>query len=254
MNFKLIALSCLTILFTFTSFSQLNEVDSRGRKQGKWAKKYEGKNVFIYIGEFKDDKPVGTFTYYYPSNKVRAVIIHTPNSDRSEAYMYHENKNLLAFGIYRDTLKDSTWINYGPSGRLSFKENYKKGVLHGEKTIYYVPELKEDKSLVMAKQFNYVNGVLDGDVKEYFDDGKIKMTGTFRDGNYNGRVLKYHPNGKLMTEERWKYAVKHGWWKTYTNTGKEIGKKYYYKGKELKGKALTAHMQDLKARGIGANE
>lgn len=254
MNFKVIFSFVLAIAFITTSAAQLNELDSRGRKQGKWAKQYENKKVFVYIGEFKDDKPIGTFTYYYPSNKVRAIIIHDDNSDRSECYMYHENKNLLAFGIYRDTLKDSTWTHYGPSGRLSFKENYSKGILDGEKTIFYVPELKQDKSLVMAKQFNYRNGVLHGETKEYFNDGKIKMTGTYRDGNFDGLVKKYHPNGQLMMEERWKYAVKHGWWKTYTNTGKEIGKKYYYKGKELKGKVLEAHMQDLKARGINAND
>ena len=40
---------------------EYNKVDSQGRKQGEWRKVHEGKNVYEYKGQFKNDKPVGEF-------------------------------------------------------------------------------------------------------------------------------------------------------------------------------------------------
>ena len=61
---KIIFTSIFSI-FTFFLFSQdLNKTDANGKKQGDWKKYYE--NGFVrYQGQFKDDKPVGTFNYYY---------------------------------------------------------------------------------------------------------------------------------------------------------------------------------------------
>ncbi|MGJ8661293.1 MAG: hypothetical protein ACSHXL_04590, partial [Bacteroidota bacterium] len=59
---------CLVV--SNTVFSQLNVTDKQGRKQGNWQKAYPKSSALEYKGTFKDNKPVGVFTYYYPSNKV----------------------------------------------------------------------------------------------------------------------------------------------------------------------------------------
>ena len=70
-------LMALILVFTSgLSIAQLNQTDSKGRKQGEWAKTYPKSRVYQYKGQFKDDKPIGTFTYYYESGKVKAVIKH----------------------------------------------------------------------------------------------------------------------------------------------------------------------------------
>ena len=58
----------LFILCVNFSIAQ-NSVDARGKKQGVWEKKLPQSNVVDYIGQFKDDIPIGTFIYYFPSGK-----------------------------------------------------------------------------------------------------------------------------------------------------------------------------------------
>lgn len=241
------------IALPITLFAQENKVDGQGRKQGEWVKYYERSNVPKYTGQFKDDKPVGKFIYYYPSSKIKGIVIHDENSPRSEAYFYHENKNLLAFGIYQNQQKDSVWTHYGPSGRISFKETYKNDVLHGKRITYYVPELIHDKTVEVMREAIYENGRLQGPVVEYFPGGVKKLEGTYDEGRFDGVAKRYHPNGELMIFERWKNRVKHGWWVAYDETGKETGRTYYYEGSKVEGKELKDMMARFKEKGINPN-
>lgn len=242
------------ITLPLTFLAQENQVDSQGRKQGEWVKYFERSRVPKYTGQFKDDKPVGKFVYYYPSNKVKSIVEHDENSPRSEAYFYHENKNILAFGIYKNQEKDSVWTHYGPSGRISFRETYKNGVLHGKRITYYVPEIEHDKTVEVMREAIYENGRLNGPVVEYFPGGTKKLEGKYNDGRFEGVAKRYHPNGRLMIMERWKNRRKHGWWVSYDKTGKETGRTYYYKGKKVEGKELEKMMKRFKEEGVNPND
>lgn len=246
--------SWITFIFSFLVFGlvgQLNQTDARGRKQGEWKKYHPSSNVPAYVGQFKDDKPIGTFTYYYPSNKVKAVITHAENG-RSEAYMYHENKKLMAHGIYHHQKKDSVWTHYSPNGRLSFRETYKNDILNGIRTVYYVTGVPDDVTVIMSEQ-TFVNGRLNGPTKEYFPDGVKKLEGNYKEGRFEGVVKRYHPGGEIHILERWKDGDKHGWWVTYDAMGKEMGKRYFWKGETLEGDELKKHLQNLKEKGINPN-
>lgn len=244
----------LLISFSFDVITQVNQIDAAGRKHGKWVKKYEKSTVPRYTGQFVHGEPVGKFVYYYPSNKVKTIIIHNDESDRAEAYFYHENKTLLAFGIYRSQEKDSVWTHYRPTGDLSFKETYKNGKLHGLKTTYYGPEVTPGKQIVILRKTMFANGRAHGEVVEYFPDGTVKMRGSYNRGVFDGQVKRYHPNGKIMMLERWKGRQKHGWWITYDTSGKEKGRAYFRHGKRLEGAKLETYMQELKEKGINPNE
>lgn len=245
------------VFFTFHSLAQLNQVDAQGRKQGEWVQYFDGAeygHIVRYKGQFKNDKPIGRFVYYYPSKKVRAVINHDENSSRSEAYFYHENESLAAHGIYRNGLKDSVWTNFLPSGHYSSSETYNNDVLHGEKIIYYGPEVAVEKQRIILRKSNYENGRLNGEFIEYFPDGVVKAKGRYKEGVLDGLVMRYHPNGKPMFEERWKYRKKHGLWKTFDESGAEAGRKYYNRGVEIEGKELEIYLQKLKEQGKSPNE
>ena len=239
---------------TATTFAQLNQVDSKGRKQGEWAKTYPDSRVYQYRGQFKDDKPVGTFTYFYPSQKVKAIIKHQENSNRSVAYFYHENKEVMSYGIFRDMKKDSVWLNFAPSGRISNKETYKMDSLDGLKTVYFLPESLEDKRIIVAGEYLYKNGTLDGPFKEYFDVGTLKREGAYLNGRKQGVWITYEPTGKKLMLERYKNGVKHGWFEAYENSEAPANKVYYYYGQELHGDRLKKIMDQFKASGKNPNE
>jgi antitoxin component YwqK of YwqJK toxin-antitoxin module len=244
----------LAFLFssTYVLSQDLNQVDNQGRKQGKWVVLYEKSRVPQYEGQFKDGKPYGKFTYYYPSKKVKAIMQFEGIISRS--LMYEEDGTLMAFGKYVNKEKDSVWTHFAPSGHVSYKETYVKGQLDGKKTIYYIPEDKSQKNQQIAQEFHYSKGKLEGEVREYFPSGVLKTEGKYVNENYEGTVKKYHPNGKLMFLERYKNNWKHGWHIGYDENGKETGRRYYWHGKELKGDKLKAHLMQLKEEGRNPNE
>ena len=101
-------INTLFVVFSMSiCFGQINQVDAKGKKQGPWEKTYPDSKVYMYKGQFKNDRPVDKFVYFYPSSKVKAVINHDVTTGRSEAYYYHENQALMSFGIYRNLKKDS---------------------------------------------------------------------------------------------------------------------------------------------------
>lgn len=248
------SLVTLILFCQLVTFSQINQVDKDGKKQGEWKKNYPQSKAFEYVGQFKDDQPIGTFYYYYPSSKKKAIIKHDPKTKRSEAVMYHESGVILATGIYRNQLKDSVWSYYGPSGRLSYKETFKNGKLNGTKTIYFVPEDPNDKSQHISRIENYKDSLLDGEFKEFFDFGGLKYSGYYVKGKKNGKHITNHLNGKTMFIELYKDGIKHGWSIGYSEAGAETGRRYYLKGRELVGKELDVYIKHCKEKGINMNE
>lgn len=236
-----------------TLFAQVNQVDSKGRKQGKWEKVYPGTRIYVYRGEFKDDKPIGTFVYFYKSGKSKAVIEHS-NTSRSFGYFYHETGGVMSYGRYTNLKKDSIWDTWDKIGRLSSRAEYENDSLHGMKVVYYLPSEQGDKSQRPMTIYNYNNGALHGEFKEYFDTGKLKNTGSYENNKKVGVWESYHVDGGKMTSQRYKGGVRHGWCIGYDKTGKEEGKKYFYYGRLLEGKELKKKMSELKRLGINPNE
>ncbi|MES2800498.1 MAG: hypothetical protein V4638_10820 [Bacteroidota bacterium] len=241
------------LLLGISVFGQLNQTDAKGKKQGAWEKAYPKSKILEYKGQFKDGKPVGTFTYFYSSGNVKAIVKHGEGTNRSSAYFYHENRSLMSHGIYRDMKKDSIWLNFTPAGRLSSSETYKNDVLEGKMIVYYIPETMENTSKLISAVYNYKAGLRSGEAIEYFESGTIKSKGMYEDNKKVGVWDTFHSNGKKMMMERYKKGVHHGWHFAYDEAGKETGKKYFYYGEVLEGKKLEEKMRQMKELGINPN-
>ncbi|MFA5573866.1 MAG: hypothetical protein WC994_02300 [Brumimicrobium sp.] len=250
-----ISLLTLTLLFGLNDviFSQINQVDAKGRKQGEWVKYYTERDysdVIRYKGNFKNGKPVGKFVYYYPTREIRAVIVHKEGSNRSEAFLYHHNEKLAAHGIYINGKKDSIWTNFTPNGFFSSEESYKNDKLHGKKIVYYGEEVTITKRKLKLRVDNYNEGQLDGESVEYYPDGKVKYKVTYKNNKKVGKAFLYHPNGQVEVEEYWKEGKKHGLWKLFDVNAKEIGRRYFRNGSTVEGKALEKYLKELKEKGL----
>lgn len=226
-------------------FTQINKTDANGKKQGEWRKAYEGNTVYRWVGQFKDDKPIGKFVYYYQSGDVEAVIMFWPDGKTGYSQMYHESGYLMAKGKYINQQKDSTWIYFDDRGIVSSQEDYKNGKLHGLQVVYYEPV---NGKYLVASYTTWKDGLRHGDFKKYHPNMQLESEGTYVDGNLHGTVKYYYANGKYMRIERYQYAVKHGYWIFYNDKGVQEGYKLYWEGVQLKGEALAKKEAELKAQ------
>jgi len=109
----LLLLFLLQVLFPFAQTT-----DANGKKQGYWKKKDETGNHLLYEGEFKDNKPVGRFKYYYPNDSVRAIMNFKQEGKVAYAKLFHSTGKRMGEGKYIQEIKDSVWTYYDESGTL----------------------------------------------------------------------------------------------------------------------------------------
>ena len=122
-------------------------------------------------------------------------------------------------------------------------ENYKKGVLHGKRTVFYVPENLRDTTNRVSQMSNYKDGVRDGGFIEYFDNGVLKHSSNYEKGKCVGDALSYHPNGKLMIKDTFLNGAKEGWCYAFNEEGVESGKSYFHSGKRLSEEELQKFLK-----------
>lgn len=243
----------LLILFSFLtiiSLSQENKVDTKGKKQGYWKKYFPGTTLVDYEGSFIDDIPNGLFIYYFKNGRIKSRMIFKERGTITYSTIYHDDNNNypMASGKYVNKVKDSTWNYWGPSGRISVTENFKLGLLDGKKVIYYVPELINDKNLIIAQDLNFRNGKKEGEQKEYFDNGVLKSKSKYVNDKLVGEVITYTPGGTIEMKDNYVNGEKEGWCYAYDSNGLEIGKVYYRSGVRLDEKQTKIYLDKLKEK------
>ncbi|MBK9421544.1 MAG: hypothetical protein IPN44_10925 [Flavobacteriales bacterium] len=191
------------------SGSAANLKDAQGRKQGPWQRNWAESNQLRYTGQFKDDKPVGSFTYYSTQGKMESRVDHYPGSDASHGRHFHPNGKLMAEGRYVGTEKDSTWNYYDDVGILRSTEHWKVGKMNGEMTTFYT-----DGSV--AERRHFILGVGTGKAEQFFADGKPRYTATYVNGAPEGTEIFYYPKGNKEIQGNYVNGSRDGGW-TYFN-------------------------------------
>jgi len=215
------------ILTTTASFSQqpdtINKVDEKGLKQGVW-KKYHPNGIVRYEGQFKNDKPTGTFKHYDDKGKLSMKVHHFPNT--SYANMYYQTGELKATGKYVNQQKDSTWMYYHDNGHPLAEEFYFNGKREGTWKIFY-------SNGKIAEEKNYTDNIEHGDWIEYYESGKIKSKSTYDKGRMEGKRYFYYENGLTKILGNYSRDVRHGVWMYYNEDGTTKKKEEYNFGKRI---------------------
>lgn len=256
-SMKLIISSLVILFLSFSTFAQdeWNQKDAQGRKQGKWVEVWENSTIKKYQGQFKNDKPYGKFTFWYESGKPRALMNYSEDGKVARVVFFHDNGKMMAEGKYVNKVKDSTWVHYDIRERLSYQETYVNGKLSGERLVYFVdgtasglPGSSQFTEGKVHRKEHYKNGILHGEFETYYYDGAVKQKGEYVDGNMDGRITYFYPNGRKEKIETYKYAVKHGLFMVFDKDGTEQGRLFYQEGKLLEGKALENYLKNAKKK------
>jgi antitoxin component YwqK of YwqJK toxin-antitoxin module len=106
---------------------------------------------------------------------------------------------------------------------VEFNKDYVDGVLHGtEKTYYQSGKLKSIG--------HFTKGILDGVVTGYYKDGSVQVVGHFSNGIKDGGVLYYYPNGSKQVEMFYDNGKLQGTVKTWYENGNVMKSIPYSKG------------------------
>ncbi len=212
---NIITFIILTLFLTNVSAQSINQLDDNGERHGYWKANFEKTNQPRYEGTFEHGNEVGTFKFYKlvdGKSKLSATREFLPNSDKINVKFYSSKGKLISEGMMRDKLFIGTWIYYhNKSNGILTIENYNdKGLLEGEKTVFYENGQVAEKSI-------YVDGLIDGTSMWYSPNGKILKEFAYKNGVLHGVSKYYNKDGQPLAEGSYKNDKKHGIWKYYEN-------------------------------------
>lgn len=226
---KLFLKSALVIILTvcyincIQAQTKFNFTDSLGRKQGHWVKLGENKKKF-YDGNFVDDIPVGTFTYFHPNGVQMAVTQFLQNGTIAYTKYYSTTKILTGEGKFINQKKDSLWKFYDGAGKIRAEETFKNDIKNGPAKVYY-------ESGKVAEDNNWKDGELNGICIKFFENGNLKCKRNYIMGKVDGKSLYNFPDGKIYADGAYKNDIKFGEWIFYKQDGTIDKKVMFINGK-----------------------
>ncbi|MDR1726076.1 MAG: hypothetical protein LBR28_06785 [Bacteroidales bacterium] len=198
----------LVTLFAVTLFSQ-NKTDEKGRKQGVWSKTNK-KGVKLYEGTFIDDKETGVFKYYYQSGKLRAITEFSDDGHKGKTTNYYPDGQVMAEGFYFDRKQDSLWKTYTQDGKKLSENFYCKGSKEGTWKVW-----NRDGKIV--EEIHYSNNKKNGlCLQGTFDGGYFNCN--YKDDLRDGEYKEYYRTGELRVIGQYKADKKEGVWSIYDDT------------------------------------
>lgn len=218
------------LLVPVFAFSQINQTDSNGLRQGFWQKKQDNGKL-IYEGSFKDGKPVGEWKRYHPGGQVKALLNYQQDSDSAFTQLFDKRRNKVAEGNYIDQRKEGSWIYYSQRQKIA-EEYFLKGIKNGiSKRYYNTGELLETAE--------WLNGNKHGKYQTFYKNGKPYLQCKMSNNERHGLCLVHTQSGKLEMEANYENNLRDGAWKFYNQNGE-----FHYQLNYDKGELLNPNVRD----------
>lgn len=192
----------------------------------------EKKQAATGLTEVKAER-VGKHKYTYPpeSSAPEVIADATLYSDKSfvldgkyEEYR-SDGKTPHAVGQFKNNHRDGKWTYYHPNGKVAKEVNYVDGLLDGSWSHFV-----EDGSKTLDA--TYKRGKRHGTWTNYAksdESGKQAVTQTmqFTDGLLDGPFIQYYPSGQKRIERNYKAGKQHGKQTIYYQSGAKYSEANY---------------------------
>lgn len=215
----------LLVIFLFLPtlvFSQINQTDANGLRQGKWQKK-QANGRLIYEGQFKDGKPIGEWKRYHPGGQVKAEI--TYKGDTAQTQLYDVWRKKVAEGNFINQKKEGVWSIFKNKQKVA-EEEYISGFKHGVSRRFY------DTREVM-EECDWVNGKQLGDYQVFYKNGKPYMQCKMKENMRHGLFIIYFENEQQELVGEYRNNLRHGEWKYNNQEGEHMYTLFYDNGQIL---------------------
>lgn len=143
-----------------------------------------------------------------------------------ERYIVEFADGTIEKGQMKDGEKHGLIHTYFANGVLQTAAEYSKGVRNG----WY---LQCETNGVVLKEEHYRNGLLDGEVREYYTAKGVRIVKSvysYMEGRYHGVCSEYNDMGKLVSQAKYKEGIKDGVSKWYFQNGNLAMEQNYSNG------------------------
>ena len=221
---------------------------------------------------FSCGQTVGKILNYYDNGQLESESEIQLGNYSGDIKIYYPDGQLSVEGQYNAGLYDSLWVWYDAFGNKNSESFYKEGLINGNATFYhfngsmestcnyvldekhgtceyYSPEghlqmiktydrhigavsyqyLNEDSTLASPKSIDLKKETI---VTSYFQNGKISVKQTYRNGLLDGASEYYNTQGELVQIANYKNGIEHGDQKKYFDNGKLAIETHWIDGSE----------------------
>ncbi len=203
-------------------------------------KGYYSDGKLAYIKELKIIKgeapiPNGKYIEYYKNGQIKVQGYYKEGKRDGEFKAFLRNSKNAGSVIYKDgKIIKSTLIN-------SMKDNASFSILTDINSSSNSHKIVTDEfPNGLLKQYFTFNkdGLLDGESRQYYEEGEIKSVSSFKNNIANGTFISYYQNGNIKEKHTYKNGNEEGEGIFYYENGK-IEEKYFMKNGKLDGEAIN---------------
>lgn len=173
-----------------------------GVYHGKYAMYYE--DGYTFVGNYKDGKLFGDGIYYNSENNVEEIQNYTGDGYTTVSYYDYEKKQVRLKGQGLD--EGGVWKLYG-----RWEYYYEDGSLeevidfdgdYGKMIVY-----DQNGNLIREGTVDAYYNLYEGEVKDYYENGKIKIVSNYSEGYLHGETTYYNEDGSVSKVEVYDYEV-----------------------------------------------
>ena len=203
-------------------------------------KGYYSDGKLAYIKELKivkGEAPIqnGKYIEYYKNGQIKVQGYYKEGKRDGEFKAFLRNGKSAGSVIYKDgKIIKSTLIN-------SMKDNASFSILTDINSSSNSHEVVTDEfSNGLLKQYFTFNkkGLLDGESRQYYEEGDIKSISPFKNNVADGVFISYYQNGNMKEKHAYKNGNEEGEGIFYYENGK-LEEKYFMKNGKLDGEAIN---------------
>lgn len=217
----------------------------KGRKEGEFVY-YNKNNKIQKIVNYKGDEYNGLVIIYdeitnkikekltykkgkllgkYEKYNIYGILIEEGNLNNGERdghiILYDDNGNKKEEFKIKKNIKNGDFIEYNQKGFVIKKGFYKKDKLNGKISFF--------QNGILEKEYNYTNGIKDGNYIFYYKNGQKRLEGKYSNGEMLSEHKEYDIEGNLKEINHQINGIKNGEYKTYS---------FYLKNKSDKEKEI----------------
>lgn len=127
---------------------------------------------------------------------------------RTGRYLLWRHRKLYERGELFENKRHGSWYRYDGRGQLVSRTDYHAGKLHGLTRQY--------RNKRLLREYRYVGGKLHGESREFYPNGKLRSTKTYKSGLAHGRERRWQQSGLLVSDMTRIHGRLHGPWRQVT--------------------------------------